>query len=269
MAVKRKADHKVEELTGQILGSLPTTGQRQLEAWKKPTEDLGQLIRTDYVRSLRRHLSYKQVRELFRAFDPIFPRFNDQPVAIMSVRACAAIAAKLNFHFKAAPYEGEEGLALRGFYVTRAQGMLKQPLIYVNTAHHRLAVMSTFCHELGHHIGSELFGLAEEPVHFFFDAAYVSHLEEPGELAADIMVSFSGYPEQTARRIFATEWNWGLVARAQDLTDEAFDEVRGHLKKSYGFNLMERLPPERRLHYLLGMIHYAKLRWALLAEYDI
>lgn len=269
MAAKGKADLKIEELTGKILGNLRKTGARQLEAWKKPSDDLAQLVKTDYVRSLRRHLTYKQVKDLFKAFDRIFPTFNDRPVSIMPVQTCARMAAKLGFHFKAAPYAGEEGLALRGFYVTRAQGMLKQPLMYVNTAHHRLAVWTTFGHELGHHVCSELFGLSEEPIHFFFDAAYVSHLEEPSELAADVMVSLSGYPAEAARRIFATEWNWGLVARAQNMTDEAFEDVRNHLKKAYGFDLMERLPADRRLHYLLGMIHYAKLRWALLAEYDI
>ena len=36
-----------------------------------------------------------------------------------------------------------------------------------------------------------------------------------------------------------------------------------------GSTLMERIPANQRLHYLLGMIHYAKLRWALLAEYDM
>jgi hypothetical protein len=269
MRTKRKADHKVEELIGQVLGGLQERGARQLEAWKKPGDDIHLLVKADYVRKLRRRLNYRQLKDLVAAFARIFPNFNSRPLGIMSVEACGKIATKLGFHFKAAPYAGEEGLALRGFYVTRAQGMLKQPLMYVNTAHHRLAVMSTFCHELGHHVSSELFGFSEEPIHFFFDADYITHLEEPSELAADVMVSLSGYPAEAARKIFATEWNWGLVARAQNMTDEAFEDVRNHLKKAYGFDLMERLPADRRLHYLLGMIHYSKLRWALLAEYDI
>jgi len=176
----------------------------------------------------------------------------------------------LDLHFNASPNAEDDGLALRGFYVNRKEGMLQRPLIYVNTAHHPLAVSSTFCHEVGHHMSSELLGQSEEePVHFFFDADYASHLEEPGELAADVMVSIAAYPEPFARKVFETPWKWGLVAQAKDMTEAALAEVRGHLKRMYGFDLMERIPAHQRLHYLSGMIHFAKLRWALLAEYEI
>ncbi|MGA2409123.1 MAG: hypothetical protein ABSG46_01890 [Candidatus Binataceae bacterium] len=175
----------------------------------------------------------------------------------------------MDLQFNASPYEGDEGLSLRGFYVTRAQGMLKRPLIYVNTAHHPLAVTGTFCHEVGHHVSSELFGTGQESVHFFYDADYDGHLKDPGELVADVVVSLAAYPEPIARQIFATPWNWGLVARARNLPEAALNEVRSRLKNVYGFDLMELIPANQRLHYLLGMLHYAKLRWALLAEYDL
>src|SRR5216683_3102168 len=159
---------------------------------------------------------------------------------------------------------------VRGFYVTSAKGMLKRPLIYINTAHHPLAVSTTICHEVGHHLSAQMFGSgADEPVHFFFDADYAGHLGDPGELAADAMVSLAGYPYPIAKKIFETPWNWGLVARAKDLTQAALAEVRGHVRRVYGFDLMERIPANQRLHYLSGMIHFAKLRWALLAEYDL
>jgi len=89
------------------------------------------------------------------------------------------------------------------------------------------------------------------------------------ELVADAAVSFAGYPEPIARKIFAVPWDWGLVARAKNLTEAALNEIRGHLRKVYGFDLMERIPINQRLNYLSGMIHYAKLRWALLAEFDL
>jgi hypothetical protein len=119
-------------------------------------------------------------------------------------------------------------------------------------------------------MSSELLGQHEDtPVHFFIDADYASHLEEPAELAADVMVSIAPYPEPIARKLFATSWEWGLVAQAKDLTEAALDQVRKHLKKAYGFDLTQQIPAPQMLHYLSGMIHYAKLRWALLAEYDI
>ena len=259
----------MEDLIARILTTARVSGAEQISAWKKPGEDIHRLVRHDYVRSLRSILPYQPVTALLSAFNEILPTFNTEPASMMSVERFAEIATAMRVHFKAAPYEGEEGLALRGFYVTRTKGMLKRPLIYINTAHHPLAISTTFCHEVGHHLSTQMLGAGDAPVHFFFDADYAGHLGDPGELAADAMVSFAAYPRPIAERIFETPWNWGLVARAKDLTQAALAEIRGHVKRVYGFDLMERIPANQRLHYLSGMIHYAKLRWALLAEYDL
>jgi hypothetical protein len=267
---KVNAKAPVDKIVARILAETRQKEAQKIEAWKKPVDDLKQLVRHDYVRSLRRNLPYGQLKTLIGGFSNLLPGFNREIVGMMPTDQLAAWATSLNLHFKAAPNDGDDGLALRGFYVTRQDGMLRRPLIYVNTAHHPLAVSSTFCHEVGHHLSTELLGGNEEtPVHFFFDADYASHLEEPSELAADVMVSIAGYPEPVARKIFATPWKWGLVAKAKDMTEAALAEVCDHLKKFYGFDLMERIPAHQRLHYLSGMIHYAKLRWALLAEYEI
>lgn len=270
MAVQVNAQVHIEKMVARILSETHDKEAGKITAWKKPTDDLRRLVRHDYVSSLRRHLPYRDLKTLVAAFSDLLPGFNRKVVGMMPTTQLAEMAAALDLHFKASPNEGDDGLALRGFYVTRKKGILKRPLIYVNTAHHPLAVSATFCHEVGHHMSSELLGEDEDtPVHFFFDADYASHLEEPSELAADVMVSIAGYPEPIARKIFAMAWEWGLVARAKDLTEAALSEVRHHLKKAYGFDVMERIPANQMLHYLSGMIHYAKLRWALLAEYDI
>jgi hypothetical protein len=262
----------------RLLSGLPEqvirANARKVAEWKAPSGAIRRMLKRDYVRSLRRHLGYNEVRTLIGEFARIFPGFNSRSIAMGSLamgfpRKFIAIAAKLNFHVQAEPYLGDDGLALRGFYVTRAKGVLKRPLVFVNTAHHPLAVGASFVHELAHHITNEVLDLPAEPMHFFFDADYAAHLTEPAELAADVMVSVAGYSAQTARKIFPSAWNWGLVARTEDLTETALEEVRIHLKKVYGLDLMAQMPPDRRLNYLAGMIHYAKLRWALLAEYDL
>lgn len=160
-------------------------------------------------------------------------------------------------------------MALRGFYVEKRRRLLKRPLIYVNTAHQPGAVSSTFCHELGHHLTSQLFETPNEGVHFFFDADYAAHLDDPLELAADVLVSLAGYPDAAARRLFSTPWNWGLVARTGKLSEEVFAGVRNHAERRLGIDFTSKWPAKQRLNYLAGMIHYAKLRWALLAEYDL
>jgi hypothetical protein len=267
MAVKTG---RVEGVIAQVLGNAHGTVAGQLKLWHQPEPDIRRVVQSDYVRSLRRCVDYRALTLMIDAFTRAEPGFNREPIGMKkSVKWFSQTAERLRLHFKAAPFAGDEGLALRGFYVTRGQGMLKRPLIYVNTAHHPVAVSATFCHEFGHHLGAELFGPGSEPVHFFIDADYAAHLREPHELAADAMVSLAAYPEPLARRIFDSEWNWGLVARARNLTEAALGEVRAHLRRCYGFDLMARIPANQRLHYLSGMIHYAKLRWALLAEYDL
>ena len=269
-AAQSKSQMHIERMVTRILSETPDQAAGKLAAWKKPTVDLRRLVRHDYVKSLRKRLPYHALKAVIAGFNDLLPGFNREIVGVMPTSQLAEWADTLDLHLKAAPNEGDEGLALRGFYVTPQEGSLKRPLIYVNTAHHPLAVSSTFCHEVGHHMSSEILGEHDSaPVHFFIDADYASHLEEPAELAADVMVSIAGYPEPVARKIFATTWEWGVVAQAKDLTEAALSEVRRHIKDAYGFDFTERIPPTQLLHYLSGMIHYAKLRWALLAEYDI
>jgi hypothetical protein len=106
-------------------------------------------------------------------------------------------------------------------------------------------------------------------VRFLENADYASHLSNPQELAADSIVSIAVYPEALARKIFAKPWKWRFVGEAKDMTDEALAEVRRHLNKAYGYELMEQMMPNLRSHYWASMIHHAKLRWALLAVHDL
>jgi hypothetical protein len=269
MAAQAKTQAHLKKLVARILSGTPDTAASKIAAWKKPTDDLRRLVRHNYVRSLHRNLPYRELKTLVAGFKELLPGFNREVVGMYSIDGLAKWAAALDLHFNATPNDGEEGLALRGVYFKRKESILNRALIYVNTAHHPLAVSSTFLHEVGHHMSSEIPGAHDSaPVHFI-DADYASHLEEPAELAADVMVSIAGYPEPIARKIFATDWEWGLVAQAKDLTGAALFEVRRHLKNAYGFDFTEQIPANQMLHYLSGMIHFAKLRWGLLAEYDI
>jgi hypothetical protein len=270
MAAPANSKGHIDKMVADILSEACEKAAGKMAAWKKPTDDLRRLVRHDYVRSLRKNLPYHDLKAVVAGFSELLPGFNRKVVGIMATQQLAKWAVALNLHFNATPNEGDEGLALRGFYVNRKDGILKRPLIYVNTAYHPLAVSATFCHEIGHHLSSEILGVEEHvPVHFFIDADYTSHLKDSAELAADVMVSIAGYPEPIARKIFATAWEWGLVAKAKNLTDAALAEVQRHLKKVYDFDLLKQIPERQVTHHLSGMIHFAKLRWALLAEYDI
>ena len=263
----------IEKLAAEILASTRGAERGHLEAWRNPAKDLDRLARRDYVQPLRHHLAYGTVLDVISSAHRVWPNLNQAQFKVATQRQferrAHQMTAVLNVHLQASPYAGPEGLALRGFYVEKKQRVLKRPLIYVNTAHHPGAVSSTFCHEIGHHLTSQLFGSFQEGVHFFFDAAYADHLDDPIELAADVLVSLAGYPAPVARSIFARPWNWGLVAKVGRLSEEEFLTVRRHAEGRFDLDFTANLPANQRLNYLAGMIHYAKLRWALLAEYDL
>ncbi len=268
-----KTVNPVSKLVKDILAAAISENRDILTSWKTPAEDLDRLARRDYARCLRRQLSYGVVTQVVNNATRVWPSLNQAQLNPITQRrferTARRITTDLKVHFQASPYIGPEGMALRGFYVQKQRRLLQRPIIYVNTAHQPGAVSSTFCHELGHHLTSRLFNSHDEGVHFFFDADYAAHLEDPIELAADVLVSLAGYPAAVARRIFAEPWNWGLIARTGRLSDAAFTSVRSHAETRFGIDFSSQWPAEQRLNYLAGMIHYAKLRWALLAEYDL
>jgi hypothetical protein len=269
VAIKLERRSEVDILVAEILRRASKNGRDEIERWKKPQRELRELARLDYVRVIRRTLDYRELRALIREVRKIWPQLNREQFRPKTLNQLAAISSDLRIHLQTAPYGGPEGMALRGFYVDKSREALKHPLIYLNTAHHPGAVSATFMHEMGHHVSAKVTGSEGEGVHYFFHAAHGDHLDQPAELAADVIVSLAAYPEPLARKLFAAPWDWGLVARADRLPDQAFARIRKHVLELCGIDFGASLPAGQSFNYLTGMIHYAKLRWALLAEYDL
>lgn len=240
----------------------------QRRASKAPMEDVRRLVRRDYVRAARKHLGYRELRKLLARATEVWPQLNRERLQLLSKEEFAAISRRLSLNLSTQPHRAPDGLALRGFYMQASRLLMKRPMIYVNTAHHPAAVGATFCHEVGHHLGSRIFR-GDDAVHFFFDSAYSTHLDDPVELAADVVVSLAAYPRPFAERLFAESWHGGLVAHAQHLTADTVEQICHYLKDGYRVDFRRSGQPRRNLAYLAGMVHFAKLRWALLAEYDI
>lgn len=264
-----KLDPKIEAVFRRILASARASGADQLEAWKKPERDLRRLAKRDYVRALRRNIGYRELKTVTAALEDTVARLDGGRYAWGSLEAMRMAAGSLALHFKAEPYGGDEGLALRGFYVDKNSRTLRHPLIFVNTSHAPIAVSTTFCHEFAHYLTAGLLGSGRHSLHFFYDSAYASHLDDPTELVADSLVALQAYPRELALKLFKTPWNWGLVGRIGSLPGHAFEQSRLHLKRASGFDFPAELPALQNMHYLSGMIHYAKLRWALLIEYNL
>lgn len=224
----------------------------------------------DYGPPLRRSLGRSEVREIVaESRSAVWPHLNDESVKLVSPREFTRLWSGLGVQFRLANLSGAEGLALLGFYV-RKMGGSRLPLICVNTAHHPAAVGAAFSHEMGHHLTGMLFDSRKEHAQFLTYTAYGEHLDDPEELAADILVSLGVFPEGIARKIFEEpEKRKPSRSPAEELRDSVCARVLRYFKSRYGLSFGEQLPSTRKLQYLAGLIHFAKLRRALLTEYDI
>jgi hypothetical protein len=173
------------------------------------------------------------------------------------------VASRLGLKFRADPFDGPGGAGLRGFYV--ATKPLKQPLMCLNTAHHRTAIDSAFWHERGHHLTARLLPPQEGSTALSFGSDFDEHLNDPRELAADMLVSLVCYSHSAAKRLFGPLLRKGSAENIH----MSFQSARTHLNSVWGLNFDKQIPATQNLHYLAGMIHFAKLRLALLAGYDI
>ena len=276
------AASQVAKLVDEILADVKASGSDELDSWQHPERDIRNLARRDYAPSLHRLLKQSDLENVVRSAQTIFPDLNRTHDPMRLERWLTGPASsgldglfsdvtnRLDVHFQGSPFTGPEGLALRGFFIDRDAKLLKRPLIYVNTAHHPVAVAATLFHEVGHLIATEVFERREPSVHLFFDADYNSHLNDLDELCADTVLSLAAYPAPVARTIFATPWKFDIFARTTELSDAVFAQVSEHFQARFGVSLAQaNLPARRKLNYLAGMIHFAKLRSTLLAEYGV
>ena len=269
----------LERVVREILRVAREAERTRTGALRDIESDFRSIVGRDYGGSLSRHFSRRELRDLIGALTASLPHLNREQITLIAAPDLARIAARLGAEFKANPFNGPAGLSLRGFYVDSEN--LKQPLICVNSAHHPLAVNSAFWHEVGHHLtaglspkqralGQELtarllHGEEGESPGLSFGNDYHEHLNDPMELAADMLVSLVAYSRSAAKQLFGPLLQNGT---AEDI-HEVISAARTHLGSVWGFTFDKQIGVAENLHYLAGMIHFAKLRLALLAEYDI
>jgi hypothetical protein len=264
-ATTKKRVSILEGLSAEILAVGANTG-RQSIASRNLTREIKDLARRDYGSSLRKSLDRREVQKIVaEARRMVWPHLNREPLRLVTPREFTRLWSRLGVDFKLAKFGGARGLSLMGFYAGK-MGPSRRPLIYVNTAHHPAAVGVAFSHEMGHHLTAQLFASQKERAHYLTYTAYAEHLEEPAELAADILVSLGAFPGDIARKIFEGESGPSMGSGA---AEPVFTRVSNYVQSRYGFNPDARLPAHTKLQYLAGMIHYANLRRALLTEYDI
>lgn len=162
---------------------------------------------------------------------------------------------------RARPYRSGAGLALRGFFVRTEIGEAPKFVIFLNTAHPAGAVATTFGHELGHYMYGSLVG-EEAPMIAFMEGGFASHLGNKSEFFADSFVALAAYNRDLLEKIAPAH-------EAHPGTPAAFMRQLNRVYRLLGerFDLDLGPGPLRaasRVRYLTSMIHFFKMRRALL-----
>lgn len=259
-------DKDIDRLVELILASLGLDGRGPAGRWRARLKDLRRILAADYcgtVDSLRRSGALP-VRSLVRAAKRDFADLNERPLRFDDIVRQRIAALGIALRLNAQPHR----LALRAFY-HRAGGT--GALIWLNAAHPAPAVAASLGHELGHWYREQLLGAARETSTLaFFNSDFAEHLSRADELFADLFPVIAAYPHALARRIFP-RGGWQQVLSGILRPDGVIDAVRAHLRSSYDYDLGEhrKFGPPRRLSYVTSMLHFARLRWAILDVCDV
>jgi hypothetical protein len=267
MGAKRRIS-SIEGLAGEVLAATDRNRRHRLPAFATARDEITRLERREYGPALRSRFARSEVREIVReARAKAWPGLNKEAVRLGSISEFAERASSLGADFQVAKMSWPSGLALFGFYLSRGPGLQKRPLICVNAAHHRAAVGTAFAHEVGHHVTAGLFGTRQPPLPSLY-TGYESHLDDPLELAADITVSLGMYPRRTALELFREIERGTTESAERRLRSATRAAVLDYVRRQYGLDL-EGLSIQKQMQYQAGLIHFTKLREALLNQYGI
>ncbi len=266
---RKKRVSRMESLAAENFGRIERTKRQRVFAPGIAQDEIRRLGSREYGRSLRGCLDGAEVREVVSAARiKAWPHLNEEAVRLGSMSEFAERAAVLGADFRIAKMSWPSGLALFGFYLSKGPGLEKRPLICVNGAHHRGAIGTAFLHEVGHHLTANLFGARAEAAQMSLYTGYEAHLSDPRELAADIMVSLGIYPRDTAVRLLGIANRKRYETTDEHLNTATLTTALSYVGRRYGFGL-DSLSTQKKLQYQAGLIHFTRLRQALLDEYDI
>jgi len=264
---RTSTDCELDRLVTEILSTFRIEADDGDPQWRARLRDLRRILARDYratVRSLHRS-GRLPVREFVRETGRYFPAMNRKALQFDKAMRDQVVQLGVALRMEEAP----ERRSLRAFYHRDGR---HGPLIWLNVAHLPGAVAASFGHELGHWFRERMLGPGtEEPPRAFFNADFADHLRRPEELFADLFPVIAAYPTNIAERVFPTG-SWPQRLRKMTRLDRGtLARLRAHLGSNYGFDIEQRLDwePPRRFYYVTSMLHFARLRWALLEEFDL
>jgi len=262
----REVDGLVSKLLSEVKIPFPSLGKRVLNH----LADLKKVLSTDYVETADlpdKNLLKELTTVVESDIKPQMREWSEMGKKPWEAPELFPVLTKLfggrELELRAEPYLEGAGLALRGFFCRANVGAKSKFVIFLNTAHHPGAVVATFGHEIGHYIYGSLVG-ERAPMAAFLEGTFSNHLHEEDELFADSLVAFACYPQQVMKEIGS------LKTVTPGKSDELFSRIRrayGLVGSQYELNLEDRkMGNVWRIRYLTSMVHFFKLRSALLEK---
>lgn len=162
----------------------------------------------------------------------------------------------------AQPYMQDTGLSLWGFSCEVKIRGRRKFVIFLNTAHDPGAVAATVGHELGHYIYNSI-ATGKGAEQAAMGSIFTEHLTHEQELFSDAVVALSAYSHPVIRGILGSP----RAARC-DSDSELVGQIRSAfdaIDPQYRIDLARGdLTAPWRIRYLTLMVHFFKLRCALL-----
>jgi hypothetical protein len=270
MGLKKRVS-RIGGLTADIIKSAESASNDRVPTLTTTPDEIARLWNREYGQALRACLSRAEVREVVSvARRKAWPHLNDGAARIGSMREFAERASALGADLRIAKMPWPSGLAVLGFYLGGDSGLdNSRPLICLNGAHHPAAIATAFLHEVGHHVTAKLFSNRDESVQLSRQTGYEAHLVDPRELAADILVSLGMYPRNMAAQLFELgSRRKATVSAEQHIESSPAAKAVAATARRYGLNLGS-LSIQKMLQYQAGLVHFTRLRQALLDEYGL
>jgi hypothetical protein len=235
------------------------------QMWGGTLAELRRVLAADYEGPVAQYVAAGElpVDELLRCAAVHFPAINREPLEYPGTLARARDRERgLGVAVTLSPF-GRPGHPLRGFYHHVED---RRPLIWLNCQHTATAVGATLAHELGHYFWEQVADAGTDEPKALHHDGFAAHLADPRELFADVFAALGGYPQPVARRLFARSAWWGPQGGRAAAASATVARVEKHVHRYYPGNLGPQggLTPRLRLYYLGSLIHFSKLRAAIL-----
>lgn len=259
-------DTEVDRLVGEILHVFAINPSQNTHL-RRRLEDLRWVLRADYEEVVDRFTreGALPLAELERRAQTIVPEFNRIPLRFGdTIESIDDLSQSLGARVRLSRY-GRQGNPLRGFYHHDVGG---RPLIWLNLNHTPTAMAATLGHEVGHLLWEDIQADREATPRPFYNFDYGEHLEDPREFFADAVATMAAYPRDAAHRLFRGK-GWPAKLRSLRTRERhTVAEVYGYLQENYGAELemASGLSVLRRLSYITSMVHFAKVRAAIIRK---